>query len=65
MIKQTSIFCSACLGLVKIYIILRNGFNHHQKLSHSYIPVLFFTIKTPISFAVEQLKTSDVCKKKQ
>jgi len=26
-------------------------FNHHQKLSHSYIPVMFSTIKTPISFA--------------
>ena len=25
--------------------------NHHQKLSHSYIPVMFSTIKTPISFA--------------
>jgi hypothetical protein len=23
------------------------------------------TIETPVSFAVEQLKTSDVCKKKQ
>ena len=33
-------------------------FNHHQKLSHSYIPVMFSTIKTPISFASEQLKTS-------
>lgn len=32
--------------------------NHHQKLSHSYIPVMFSTIKTPISFASEQLKTS-------
>ncbi len=31
---------------------------HHQKLSHSYIPVMFPTIKTPISFASEQLKTS-------
>ncbi len=31
---------------------------HHQKLSHSYIPVMFSTIKTPISFASEQLKTS-------
>ena len=31
-------------------------FNHHQKLSHSYIPVMFSTIKTPISFASEQLK---------
>ena len=32
--------------------------NHHQKLSHSYISVMFSTIKTPISFASEQLKTS-------
>lgn len=31
---------------------------HHQKLSHSYIPVMFPTIKTPTSFACEQLKTS-------
>ena len=26
-------------------------YNHHQKLSNSYIPVMFSTIKTPISFA--------------
>ena len=31
----------------------------------SYILVNNSTIETPVSFAVEQLKTSDVCKKKQ
>ena len=42
-------------NVLKFLIIITN---HHQKLSHSYIPVMFSTIKTPISFASEQLKTS-------
>ncbi|EXZ59389.1 hypothetical protein M116_1152 [Bacteroides fragilis str. 3719 A10] len=36
-----------------------------KKLFISYILVNDSTIETPVSFAVEQLKTSDVCKKKQ
>ena len=36
-----------------------------EKLFVSYILVNDSTIETPVSFAVEQLKTSDVCKKKQ
>lgn len=36
-----------------------------KKLFTSYILVNDSAIETPISFAVEQLKTSDVCKKKQ
>jgi len=36
-----------------------------KKLFISYILVNNSTIETPVSFAVEQLKTSDVCKKKQ
>ena len=36
-----------------------------KKLSISYILVNDSTIETPVSFAVEQLKMSDVCKKKQ
>jgi hypothetical protein len=36
-----------------------------KKLSISYILVDDSTIETPVSFAVEELKTSDVCKKKQ
>jgi hypothetical protein len=39
--------------------------NYHQKLSISYILVNDSTIETPVSFAVEQLKTIGVCKKKQ
>lgn len=42
-------------NVLKFLIIITN---HHKKLSHSYIPVMFPTIKTPISFASEQLKTS-------
>ena len=42
----------------KVLKILKITTNHHQKLSHSYNPVMFSTIKTPISFASEQLKTS-------
>lgn len=44
-----------------IFIVNYQAFNtiyYIQKLSHSYIPVMFSTIKTPISFASEQLKTS-------
>lgn len=36
-----------------------------QKLYHSYILVDDSTIETPVSFAVEQLKTISVCKTKQ
>jgi len=39
--------------------------NKHQKLFISYILVNDSTIETPVSFAVEQLKTISVCKKKQ
>lgn len=38
---------------------------YHQKLYHSYILVNDSTIETPVSFAVEQLKTIGVCKTKQ
>ncbi|WP_280202075.1 hypothetical protein [Bacteroides fragilis] len=36
-----------------------------EKLFVSYILVNDSTIETPVSFAVEQLKTIGVCKKKQ
>lgn len=36
-----------------------------KKLFVSYILVNDFTIETPVSFAIEQLKTIGVCKKKQ
>lgn len=48
------------------YTNLRNySTNYIKKLFISYILVNDSTIETPVSFAVEQLKTSDVCKKKQ
>jgi len=54
-------YCTAPLSFASSHITV----NHLQKLFISYILVNDFTIETPVSFAVEQLKTSDVCKKKQ
>lgn len=48
---------------ISYYNLIANSY--HQKLSISYILVNDSTIETPVSFAVEQLKTIGVCKKKQ
>ena len=58
---------------ISLFVVLLNLFIINKlslpitikKLFISYILVNDSTIETPVSFAVEQLKTSDVCKKKQ
>ena len=53
-----NIFIFNFLANGKIIVYLNYPINIIIYLLLSYIPVIFSTIKTPISFASEQLKTS-------
>lgn len=53
-----------CCGTKVVNILVINTC-HHQKVIYQLYFVNDTTIETPVSFAVEQLKTIGVCKKKQ